>query len=86
MIRLTQPLPTYTQEARKARAEGTVLLQGIIRKSGSVDSLKVIRGLGYGLDESALNTIQTKWRFQPGTHNGVPVDVQANIEVSFKLY
>jgi len=38
-----------------------------------VDSFKVIRGLGYGLDESAINTIATKWRFRPGTLNGVPV-------------
>ena len=81
-----QPLPLYTEDARKARVEGLVLLQAIIRKDGSVDSFKVIRGLGYGLDESAINTIATKWRFKPGTLNGQPVDVQANIEVSFRLY
>jgi len=81
-----QPLPAYTEDARKARAEGIVLIQAVIRRDGSVDSFKVIRGLGYGLDESAINTIATKWRFKPGTLNGVPVDVQANIEVSFRLY
>ncbi|MBM3791480.1 MAG: TonB family protein [Acidobacteria bacterium] len=85
-IPVTQPLPHYTEEARKARVEGIVLLQAIIRKDGSVDSFKVIRGLGYGLDESAINTIATKWRFRPGTMNGRPVDVQANIEVTFRLY
>ncbi len=83
---LFQPLPAYTEEARKARAEGIVLIQAIIRKDGTVDSFKVLRGLGYGLDESAINTIATKWRFRPGTFNGSPVDVQANIEVSFRLY
>lgn len=83
---IAQPLPLYTEEARKARIEGLVLLQAIIRKDGSVDSFKVIRGLGYGLDESAINTIATKWRFKPGTLNGQPVDVQANIEISFRLY
>jgi periplasmic protein TonB len=81
-----QPLPAYTEEARKARAEGIVLIQAIVRKDGTVDSFKVLRGLGYGLDESAINTIATKWRFKPGTYNGAPVDVQANIEVSFRLY
>ncbi len=81
-----QPLPAYTEEARKARAEGIVLIQAVIRKDGSVDSFKVLKGLGYGLDESAINTIATKWRFRPGTYNGSPVDVQANIEVSFRLY
>ena len=83
---VAQPLPPYTEEARKARAEGIVLIQAIIRRDGSVDSFKVLRGLGYGLDESAINTIATKWRFKPGTLNGVPVDVQANIEVTFRLY
>jgi protein TonB len=81
-----QPLPAYTEDARKARAEGVVLIQAVIRKDGTVDSFKVLRGLGYGLDESAINTIATKWRFRPGTLNGTPVDVLANIEVSFRLY
>jgi periplasmic protein TonB len=85
-VAIYQPLPAYTEDARKARAEGIVLIQAVIRRDGSVDSFKVIRGLGYGLDESAINTIATKWRFKPGTLNGVPVDVQANIEVSFRLY
>ncbi len=85
-IAIYQPLPAYTEEARKARAEGIVLIQAIIRRDGTVDSFKVLRGLGYGLDESAINTIATKWRFRPGTLNGTPVDVQANIEVSFRLY
>jgi TonB family protein len=83
---LIQPLPAYTEEARKARCEGVVLIQAIIRKDGTVDSFKILRGLGYGLDESAIQTIATKWRFRPGTLNGTPVDVYANIEVSFKLY
>jgi protein TonB len=85
-IAIYQPLPAYTEEARKARAEGIVLIQAIIRRDGTVDSFKVLRGLGYGLDESAINTIATKWKFKPGTLNGTPVDVQANIEVSFRLY
>ncbi len=85
-VAIYQPLPLYTEEARRARVEGIVLLQAIIRKDGSVDSFKVIRGLGYGLDESAINTIATKWRFKPGTLSGQPVDVQANIEVTFRLY
>ena len=74
------------EEARKARVEGIVLIQAVIRKDGSVDSFRVLRGLGYGLDESAINTIATKWRFRPGAMHGVPVDVQANIEVTFRLY
>ena len=80
-----QPLPAYTLEAQKARAEGIVMIHVVIRRDGTVDNVKVLRGLGYGLDESAINTIVNKWRFRPGTFNGEPVDVQADIEVSFRL-
>jgi len=86
LIPLRQPQPRYTKEARKARAERIVTIQAIVRKDGKVDSFKIIKGLGYGLDESAINTIRTKWRFIPVTLNGVPVNVQANIKVSFWLY
>ena len=85
-VAINQPLPMYTEEARKAKVEGLVLIQAIVRKDGSVDSFKILRGLGYGLDEAAINTIATKWRFRPGTYNGQPVDVQCSIEVSFRLY
>ena len=85
-IVLSQPLPYYTEEARKARTEGIVLLQLVVRKDGTPDSFKVLRGLGYGLDESAISTVANKWRFRPGTYNGVPADVQILIEVSFRLY
>ncbi len=81
-----QPMPSYTEEARKARIEGTMLLQAIIRKDGTVGEIRILRSLGYGLDESALDTIRNRWRFEPGTLNGQPVDVQANMEVSFRLY
>jgi TonB family protein len=85
-VALYQSLPAYTDEARAAHVEGIVLIQAIIRKDGTVDSFKILRGLGYGLDESAINAIATKWRFRPGTFNGEPVDVQVNIEVSFRLF
>jgi periplasmic protein TonB len=85
-IVLFEAKPNYTEEARKARIEGVVLLQLVVRKDGSTDSFKVLRGLGYNLDESAISTIANKWRFKPGTKSGVPVDVQILIEVSFRLY
>jgi protein TonB len=85
-IPIYNPRPNYTEEARKARMEGVLVLQAIIRRDGSVDSFKVIKGLGYGLDEISINTIATKWKFKPGTLKGVPVDVLANIEVTFRLY
>ena len=83
---LNNPLPPYTEEARKARIEGVVLIQAIIRKDGTVDSFKVIKGLGYGLDESAINTIATKWHFKPATLKGTPIDITTRIEVRFRLF
>jgi len=85
-IALEQPKPLYTEEARKARAEGEVLLRAIVRKDGSVDGFKILRGLGFGLDESAIQTIANKWKFKPGTKNGVPVDVQTDFQIYFRLY
>lgn len=85
-IPIYSPRPNYTEEARKARMEGVLVLQAIIRKDGTVDSFHVVKGLGYGLDEISINTIATKWKFKPGTLKGVPVDVLANIEVTFRLY
>ncbi len=79
-------MPPYTQAARDAKVEGIVLLQAIVRKDRSIDSFKVLRGIGYGLDESAINTIAKDWRFEPGTMNGKPVDVRILIETSFRLY
>lgn len=81
-----QNLPSYTQAARDAKAEGIVLLEAIVRKDGSIDSVKVLRGIGYGLDESAVNAIAHDWKFQPGTLNGKPVSVKILVETSFRLY
>lgn len=83
---LVSPKPEYTDEARRARTEGTVILQAVIMKNGLADNIQVIRSLGYGLDASAIQTILTKWRFKPGQLNGVPVDSQINIEIYFKIY
>ncbi len=82
---IDQPAPAYTDEARKSGVAGIVTIQALIRKDGSVGSLKVIHGMGHGLDESALNTIANHWRFRPGQLNGAPVDVQATINISFQL-
>ena len=82
---LSNPKPDYTEEARKARTEGVVVLRGIVRKDGTIDSIRVVRGLGYGLDEAAIHTIMNKWRFRPATRNGAPIDYEADIEIGFHL-
>ena len=76
--------PLYSEEARRARYQGVVVLWAIVRKDGSLEVLKLVRGLGLGLDESAINALK-QWRFRPGMKDGIPVDVALNVEVSFTL-
>lgn len=76
--------PLYSEEARKVKHQGVVVLWAIVRKDGSLEILKLVRGLGLGLDESAIKALK-QWRFRPGMKDGVPVDVALNVEVSFTL-
>jgi protein TonB len=76
--------PQYSEEARRARYQGTVVLQTIVRKDGTVDIVNLVRSLGFGLDENAIRALK-QWRFHPALKNGVPVDASLNIEVRFNL-
>lgn len=79
------PDPEYTEEARKANYQGTVVLWAIIGADGTISTLRVSRPLGMGLDERALAVVRT-WRFEPATKDGRPVAVQINVEVNFRLH
>jgi len=76
--------PEYSEEARKARLEGTVILMIVVGADGNPRDLKVLRGLGLGLDEKAKEAV-TKWHFAPGTNSGEPVDIKAQVQVDFRL-
>jgi TonB family protein len=76
--------PEYSEEARRARHQGTVLLDAIVRRDGTVEILNVVRGLGYGLDENAIAALR-QWRFNPGMRSGQAVDIRLQIEVNFTL-
>ena len=65
--------------------EGSVIVQAQFDEYGSATVLKVIKGLGYGLDEAALQALKG-WRFSPALRNGLPVTAVAEIEVPFRLY
>lgn len=84
-VLITQTRPSYTDEAIRAKVQGVVLLQAVIRRDGTVGNFKVLRGLGYGLEEKAIQEIANNWKFRPGTLNGKPVDVLATIEIQFSL-
>lgn len=80
------PNPPYTEEARKARFQGTVLLQIVILPDGRASEVRVLRGVGMGLDESALKTVR-EWRFKPMLGPGNrPVAVETPVEVTFRLF
>lgn len=76
--------PEYTDEARKARYQGAVLLAVDIDAKGTVVNVRVIRALGLGLDERAMEAVR-RWRFKPAVKNGKAIDFPAAIEVSFHL-
>ena len=76
--------PEYSEEARKAKYGGTVMLRIVVAVNGHVSRAEVIRSLGMGLDEKAIEAVN-KWTFQPGTKNGSPVPVEATVEVNFRL-
>jgi TonB family protein len=76
--------PEYSEEARKAKFQGTVVLAVVVDEKGTPKELKVLRPLGLGLDEKAIEAV-SKWRFRPGYKDGKAVPVSATIEVNFRL-
>ncbi len=79
------PDPEYSEEARKAKWQGTVVLWVIIGPDGRPRDIRIQRSLGMGLDEKAIEAVRT-WRFEPAKKDGQPVAVQVNVEVNFRLY
>lgn len=76
--------PEFSEEARKAKYQGTVLLTIEVGEDGKPHRLQVLRGLGLGLDEKAMEAV-SRWRFRPASRNGRPVRAAATIEVNFRL-
>jgi periplasmic protein TonB len=79
------PDPEYSDEARKARYQGSVILWVVVGPDGRPRDLHIQRSLGMGLDEKAIEAVR-KWRFEPAMKDGHPVAVQINVEVNFRLY
>jgi protein TonB len=79
------PDPEYTEEARRTKTQGTCTLMLIVDAAGRPRDIRVVHGLGFGLDAKAMEAVQ-RWRFDPALKDGKPVTVQISIEVEFKLY
>lgn len=78
------PNPEYSEEARRAKYQGTVVLWLVVDTQGATEDVRVTRSIGKGLDEQAVKAVRN-WRFEPATFNGQAVPVQINAEVSFRL-
>jgi TonB family protein len=76
--------PEYSEEARVAKIQGTVVLSIVIGVDGHAYDATLARSIGFGLDEQALDAVM-QWQFKPGAQNGLPVPVIAQIEVNFRL-
>src|SRR6266566_4946982 len=81
---LFKPKPQYTQEARTLKLEGEVLLKVLFTAGGQARVLDVVRGLGHGLDETAVHAAE-QIRFKPAMRDGVPVDSTATVHILFEL-
>jgi periplasmic protein TonB len=76
--------PVYTEDARLRHLEGEVVMEIVVRRDGSVGDLRIIRGLGGGLNERAMEAVR-QWRFSPARRQASPVDVIVEVSVDFKL-
>jgi protein TonB len=76
--------PEFSEQARQAKHQGVVILYGEVDTSGRLTNVRVVQGLGLGLDEKAMEAVK-QWKFRPGYQNGRPVTAAATIEVNFHL-
>ncbi|MGH9163077.1 MAG: energy transducer TonB [Vicinamibacteraceae bacterium] len=74
----------YTEEARRRNIIGEVLLEVVVLRDGTVGEVRMLRGLGYGLDDQAVRAVK-QWRFRPATLREVPVDVLVEVAVEFNM-
>jgi TonB family protein len=80
------PRPNYTADAMRAKVQGVVALEAVVRPDGSVGDVKITRSLDqhFGLDMEAIRTVKS-WRFRPAKRNGEPVPVWVDVELTFTL-
>jgi N-carbamoyl-L-amino-acid hydrolase len=76
--------PEFTRDAEKAKVDGTVLISVVVDAEGNVRDPKVVKPIGFGLDETALAAVK-QWKFKPGTKDGQPVPVYMQVEFTFRL-
>lgn len=83
-VKIYDPQPRYTEEARQAQVQGVVILEVVIDQKGGVPEVKVLKGLPFGMTESAIKTVR-KWKYEPATLEGKPVAVFMVMTITFSL-
>lgn len=81
---LTRVQPEYTEVARLAKLQGTLIISSVVNKAGELEIQQIIEPLGLGLDDSAVESMR-RWKFEPARRNGEPVNVLLKIEINFSL-
>ena len=81
---ISKPSPVYTAEARSLRIEGEVLIEAVLQASGSLRVVRVVRGLGHGLDDNAVRAAQ-QIHFKPAMRDGQPADSTVVLHIVFQL-
>jgi periplasmic protein TonB len=84
-IAIYTPDPEFSEEARKAKFSGNVVVSLIVDRDGRPQRVHVLRGVGMGLDEKAVEAVQ-QYKFKPAMQNGKPVAVYLNVEVNFQIF
>jgi TonB family protein len=83
-VPINTPEPEYSAEARRKKIQGDVLVSVVVDENGLPAAPRIVRGLGYGLDENAIDAVMN-YRFQPAVRNGKPVPARISVDVIFKL-
>ncbi len=83
-VGIFRPQPRFTEDARRAGVEGVVILETVVDEEGNVRDVKVLKGLPFGLDQSAVDTVKT-WRYEPALRNGKPVAVYFIFTINFQM-
>jgi TonB family protein len=81
---LSAPSPIYSEQARKARIEGSCIVALVVDEKGTPTNLRVVTGLGMGLDEKAIEAVKN-WKFEPALKDGKPIPAKIAVQVDFHL-
>lgn len=79
------PDPEYSELARQNKISGTITLSVVADVDGCAKNIEVVKKLGYGLDQQAVEALRT-WQFKPGMKNGEPVPVRVHVDVDFQMH